>query len=273
MMDAMHSGRDEYARDYALDADGKFHIRVVKQNRDEERVLPQRQGVWCHANGDNLRRSPWDRHRQLAEMKSQCGRRIQIEVDVVHEMKPPQPRYSVYEHVPHVQRVIEQDDSERDVQRSRQFPRIEDSQPASLDETCKRLNDGPLQQIDRRRGQAGKHQVARHSTELRLVLMPERAPALERREHHKCPEDNQTSEPPDATHGIQAGAVTCRGSGLPDDGNKVVRARRASSTTSGAVVKVAAATSNRSNASADASTLSASSAGSGGSGMWRITPD
>src|SRR5919201_3929533 len=136
--------------------------------------------------------------------------------------------------VPDVQRVIEQDNREQYVERSRQSRRMEQSEPAPLHDTRERLNQRALQQIDRCGSQAGEYQISRKAAKLRLVLLPERPPALERREHHECSADYQWGEPADVAHDGSARAGP-RSDAAPDRAASTDSASPASLTTNGAV--------------------------------------
>src|SRR5678809_1591290 len=103
MVYAVKARRHDDASHEPLDANRQFDIRVMKQDREEEDVLPAPQCVGWNADCRNLHRPPWNRECELAGMKPECGRSIEIAIDVMNEVEPPQPRYTVREHVPHVQ--------------------------------------------------------------------------------------------------------------------------------------------------------------------------
>ena len=71
--------------------------------REEQEVLPDPQRIGWDADCRNLHRAPWDRERELAGMEPECGGRVQIAIDMMNQMEPPQPGDAVREHVPHVQ--------------------------------------------------------------------------------------------------------------------------------------------------------------------------
>jgi hypothetical protein len=68
--------------------------------------------VRVDADEDHLRRADRNRERQLAEMKPQRRRRVEIAVDVVNEMEAPEKRDAMIRPMPPPQRVVEQDDGD-----------------------------------------------------------------------------------------------------------------------------------------------------------------
>src|SRR4029079_12492816 len=102
MVNAVKTRRHDEAGEKPLNADRQFDIRVMKQNREEDDVLPEVECVGWDADGRNLHRTPWNRERELAGMEAECGRRVEIAIDMMNQMKPPQPGDAVREHVPQV---------------------------------------------------------------------------------------------------------------------------------------------------------------------------
>ena len=59
------------------------------------------------------------------------------------------------------------------------------SSPTPLDHLCQGLDDGSLEQIDRRSGRAREYDIARHVTPFRFADPPQRTTPLECGEHHE----------------------------------------------------------------------------------------
>src|SRR5205814_5419203 len=90
MMNPMHARRHDDQVQNPFDLKWQTPVRMVKKCR----------GLQCNKEGDqHNRRDAEDRHRKgkksdrenhFAEMKSRCGRYIEVEVGVMHIMKPPE---------------------------------------------------------------------------------------------------------------------------------------------------------------------------------------
>ena len=60
MVDAVQTRRDDEVSHEPLHVNRQFDIRVVKENREEEHVLPEEERVERDADCRNLERAPWD---------------------------------------------------------------------------------------------------------------------------------------------------------------------------------------------------------------------
>ena len=147
--------------------------------------LPDMKCVGWDADCGNLHGAPWDRERELAGVEAECGGSVEITIDMMNEMEPPQPRDPMREHVPHVQGVVEEDDRQNEMQRRWQPTHVQQSVATPLDHLGQRLDDGPLEQIDRRCSGAREYDIARHVTPLCFADMPQRTTPLECGEHHE----------------------------------------------------------------------------------------
>jgi len=134
-------------------------------------------------------------------MKPERGRRIQIAIDMMNQVEPPQPGDAVRQHVPHVQAVVEEDDRQHEMQPRRQTTRIQQPGTTPLDYVCEWLDDGAFEQIDGRRGGAREHDIARYMAPFRLADTAQRTTPFEGGEHDECAshgERRQHSPPPPA---------------------------------------------------------------------------
>src|ERR1041385_5555393 len=95
MVNAVQTRRDDEMSHDSLDADGQFDIRVMKQDREQEDVLPYPEGVERDPDGGNLHRAPWDRERELAGVEPHCDGTADTEIYIFIQMDPPQPRHAV----------------------------------------------------------------------------------------------------------------------------------------------------------------------------------
>src|SRR5438034_10473049 len=93
---------------------------MVKENRDQQHALPPGERVGIDAQDTHLSGAKERRQPHLTEVKSECGRNIQIAIDVMDEMKAPERRRDVVEAMPPPQRVIEQQDRSDEADRLRQ---------------------------------------------------------------------------------------------------------------------------------------------------------
>src|SRR5919109_3073574 len=90
MMDRVHVRGHHDPRDPPLDRSGKTRIGVMKEYRRERERLPRGQGAGPHADDADLRDAPRNRQRELTTMESEPRRCIEIEIDMVSEVKSPQ---------------------------------------------------------------------------------------------------------------------------------------------------------------------------------------
>lgn len=81
---------------------------MVKEDRYEQEYLPYRESKRTDTDRNNLRRSPCHRLGQLSNMKADRRRSVEIEIDVVRRVKPPEPRNLVSQNVPEIERIVEQ---------------------------------------------------------------------------------------------------------------------------------------------------------------------
>ena len=141
MVNAVKTRRHDKASHEPLDGNRQFDIRVMKQNREEDDVLLDVECVRWDADCRNLHRAPWNRERELAGMDAEGRRRVEIAIDVMNQMKPPQPGDAVREHMPRVEGVVEEDHRQNEMQRRWQATHIEQSEPTPLDHPGQGLDD------------------------------------------------------------------------------------------------------------------------------------
>src|SRR5262245_5634004 len=133
MVNAVKTRRHDEAGEKPLNVDRQFDVGVMKQNREEDDVLPDVERVGWDADYRNLHRAPWDRERELAGMETECGRRVEIAIDMMNQVEPPQPGDAVCEHVPHVEGVVEEDDRQNEMKRRWKATHIQQSESTPLD--------------------------------------------------------------------------------------------------------------------------------------------
>jgi hypothetical protein len=79
-----------------------------KRDGHQRQGLPGRQRQGCGADQAHLRGAPGRREHHLDEVKPQRRGGVEIEVGVMDPVKAPQQRHLVGQHVPYIQRVVEQ---------------------------------------------------------------------------------------------------------------------------------------------------------------------
>src|SRR6516162_9749864 len=92
MMNAVHARRDDHPDERALEPHRESQVRVMEKDRDEEQELPGQIPAGMNAEHDDLSGAIGDREHQLARMEAQGRRGVQVVVNVMDEMKPPEPR-------------------------------------------------------------------------------------------------------------------------------------------------------------------------------------
>ena len=92
-MDPVHPRRHQERHEPPFEVDRQLEVAVVKDDGEGEHLLPQPQRVAIDPQQQHLRRPEPRRQRQLAEMEPQPGGAVEIQIDVVDRVKPPQERH------------------------------------------------------------------------------------------------------------------------------------------------------------------------------------
>lgn len=87
-MNTVHPRRDDHAHEHALHRKRQTHVRVVEQDRGEEDRLPQPQRPRIDSDDDHLHGSNRNREQQLAEVKAQRGRGLEVAIGVMDDALP-----------------------------------------------------------------------------------------------------------------------------------------------------------------------------------------
>ncbi len=115
---------------------------------------------------------------------------------MMHEMKTPQPRHAMREDVPHVKRVIQQNDGERDFQGVRQRQLFEQSKFAPFDERGEPSDDRSFGELQRDGGHSGHGEVARIAHPFRFDRTPpQRATPLQPQQRAERDDDKRHTDP------------------------------------------------------------------------------
>ena len=187
VVDAVHARRHEEPVEAPLGRDRQAHVRVVEHDRDERRGLPGREGERRHADQHHLRDAPPDRDHDLGEVEAQRRRGVEVEVHVVHDVKPPEERHAVREHVPAVERVVHEHDGEQEMEPGGQGCPAEEAPSPRLDPPRQRQYRRQLHEMDRTRAEGRDGEVAGRASQLGLDGPPEGVALLEPHEHEEGP--------------------------------------------------------------------------------------
>src|SRR5258708_35552894 len=117
MVDSMHARRHDETHEDALECEGKARVGMMKKNRREQDRLPDPELKNARSDENDLHRTVCDRQRELAEMKSQSGRGVEIEIHVVRQMESPEKRHLMICAMPPPERVVEKHDRHDRVER------------------------------------------------------------------------------------------------------------------------------------------------------------
>jgi hypothetical protein len=98
----------------------------------EENRLPDPECGDIGADDDDLKPAIADREQHLAEVEAERGRGVHVAVGVVHEVEPPQQRDFVIQPVPDPQRVVEEHNRERDLDRPRERDVVQEPEAGAL---------------------------------------------------------------------------------------------------------------------------------------------
>jgi hypothetical protein len=72
----------------------------MEEDRQQRERLPQLQGPRADTDQRHLSRAPRYRRDQLAKVKTDGGRGVQIQIDMMNRMEPPEGRRAMHQHVP-----------------------------------------------------------------------------------------------------------------------------------------------------------------------------
>src|SRR6516165_437392 len=111
-MDAVHPRRHDNGVQEMLGVGRQLEVAVMKDDREHEQLLPEAQRAVIDAKQGHLQRPEPGSHRELAKMKSDTGRRIEIEIDVMNGVEAPEERRAMVDPVPEIERVVEQQEAE-----------------------------------------------------------------------------------------------------------------------------------------------------------------
>src|SRR4051794_3947951 len=114
----------------------------------------------------HLRRPYRDRQRQLAEVKAERGRSVEIAVDVMHEVEAPEKRDAVVRPMPPPEGVIEKHDGDNRLDPRRPPHQLQKTDMSADDPCRERLEQRSLQQWDERERDAADRKVAHHASKL-----------------------------------------------------------------------------------------------------------
>ena len=89
MMDAVQARRDDKKTEPALKRERQTRVRVMKENREQETRLPDGERERRDADEQDLRGAPDGGDADLAEVKAQSRRSVEVEVYVMRGVKTP----------------------------------------------------------------------------------------------------------------------------------------------------------------------------------------
>ena len=108
VVDAVHARGDQHAIQEALDANRQAHVAVLKERVRLKHELVDGNGQRRCADQQDLHDAKSRRQRNLAEMKAECTRHIEIRIDVMHHVKTPEERQSMIGQVPAIETQVQQ---------------------------------------------------------------------------------------------------------------------------------------------------------------------
>ena len=91
----------------------------MEQDLNQGGRLPHGKGQRRDTDQDDLGGAPRNREDHLAEVETQGGRRVQVQIDMMHQVKAPEERNLVNQNVPDVQQVVLEHDGERNFEPAR----------------------------------------------------------------------------------------------------------------------------------------------------------
>jgi GGDEF domain-containing protein len=189
MMNPVHARRHDQPHEETLDAKRKPRVAVMEQDRREEDRLTQPERLRIDADDDHLRRADRNRKRQLAEVKAQSRRGVEIAIDVMDEMESPDERHAVTRPMPPPQRVVEQDDRQQPFEPAGPLHQLQKSDAIPHDPSRNRLQKRRLHERHEGKRDAAGREVADDPPEFRFDRVPEWSDPL-RKEHQTADDDD-----------------------------------------------------------------------------------
>ena len=103
----MHARSNYKPAQASLGFGRKVGVRMMKKDGYQQQRLPDRESKGTDSDYNNLRGPPCHRLSEFANMKTDRSGSIEIEIDVVRRVKPPEPWNLVGEDVPEIKGVVE----------------------------------------------------------------------------------------------------------------------------------------------------------------------
>ena len=160
VMRRVHARRRHDPRQPPLQRVTQRRVRMVEEHRGNREALPRRQHRGRDADDHHLRRAPRNRGGDLTGVEPEPGRGVEVQIDVVDEMKTPQPRHPVHQDVPQIQRVVEQRQRDQPAEPGRAGDHLRQSPAPARDRPRQWHHHRRLEQVHRRRRGTRNRQVA-----------------------------------------------------------------------------------------------------------------
>jgi hypothetical protein len=112
-------------------------------------------------------------------VKAQRRRGVEIEIDVMRKMEPPELRRAMHQDVPEVERVVHQHHRKRHFELARHRQLFEQPPPAALDNRNEGSDQRPLGDLQRNRAQSCEGKISYATPELRFNRPAQGPEALE----------------------------------------------------------------------------------------------
>ncbi|GAC1347983.1 MAG: hypothetical protein NVSMB23_28160 [Myxococcales bacterium] len=173
VVDAVHARRDEQEAQRPVEGERQPHVRMVELRGDEQRGLPGEERRDVDPDDRDLQRTEGHREQQLARVEPQGGGRVEVLVQVMGRVEPPEERNAVVREVPGPEAVIEQDDPHADAQPARQAEPTQETEPLAVGLRQGAEDDGPIGERKRGASQRGDRQVDPQAAPLRSGGDPE----------------------------------------------------------------------------------------------------
>ncbi len=173
VVDAVHARGDDDAAQAAVPLGRQFNIRVMEQDGDEQQGLPK--GVVANRSADQryLQCAEWDGKQQFAEVEADGRGGIAVEIDVMRQVKSPQQRDLVRQHVPDVKRVVEQQNRGGGADQGRERERVHQSPVTASGVGSQSRHHRLLDQCCHDAADRRDRKIPRNTPDLRFALAPQ----------------------------------------------------------------------------------------------------
>lgn len=160
VVDAVHAGRREHAGQGALEPRRQADVAVMEQNGQEEEALPGLERPRAGAGGQDLQRAVGRGDRHVGGVKAKRGAGVEVEIDVMDQVKAPEDGDFVRQDMPEIDAVIHHQKGDRVATPGRQGQPLRQADAPTLDGAGQRRDERRLEPLHHRQRAGAEDDIA-----------------------------------------------------------------------------------------------------------------